>query len=101
MEYVYGEVPPEPATVTLPVEAPPVATTCTVFVPTVSPVNVVDPPLVVIVCVTPLRVTKYGGVPPVTVAVTEPFEPPKQLTELCANETLKPALKVTPIGVTK
>ena len=80
---------------------PPVATTCTVFDPAVRPVNVVDPPSVEIVCVVAPRVTEYGGVPPLTVAVTEPFEPPKQLMGLCVNDTVKPTLKVTATGVTK
>jgi hypothetical protein len=74
---------------------------CTVFVPALRPVKVVDPPSVKTVCVVAPRVTVYGGVPPLIVAVIEPLEPLKQLTALCVNDAVKPALKEVAIGVTK
>ena len=80
---------------------PPVATTSAVYVPALRPVNTVDPPLALIVWVTLLSVTEYGAVPPLTVTVTVPFEPPKQLTPVCDVEAVKPALNETGIGVTK
>src|SRR5438105_2068174 len=83
------------------VDVPASDTTNDVFDPAVRPVKVVDPPSVEIVCVVAPRVTEYGGVPPLTVTVTEPFEPLKQLTALCVNDTVKPTLKVTATGVTK
>ena len=75
-------------------EQPPVATTCTVCVPADRPVKIAEPPFVETVWdEPPSRVTVYGGVPPLTVTVTEPFEPSKQLTGFWLSDTVKPALK--------
>ena len=78
-----------------------VATTCTVLVPAVNPVNITEPPLALMVWVIPLTVTAYGATPPLTVTVTVPSEPLLQEADVAVGDTVKPALNDTAIGGTK